>query len=139
MRKWPKINLSSQSRLIAIVVLALLLPTLVLSVVQFRTLCNIESKTKVAVQDNMRQTLQTVSRKVEENIKGLAKESLGDVSLADLEPQNYQALEQRFATIKQERPEIDDLFALSQCSHPKQALRGWFMCSPLSCVTATSP
>lgn len=116
MRKWPKINLSSQSRLIAIVVVALLLPTLVLSVVQFRTLCDIEAKTKVAVQDNMRQTLMTVSRKVEENLKGLAKESVGDIRMIDLEPQNFHTLESRFATIKQERPEIDSLFAFSQCS-----------------------
>src|ERR1043165_7708890 len=115
MRKWPKVNLSSQTRLIAIVVVALLLPTVVLSVIQFRSLVDLEDKTKVAVQENMRQTLQTVSRKVEENLKWLARKNLGDIGLADLEPQNAQALERRFAAIKQEHPEIDTLFAFSTC------------------------
>src|SRR5438045_1921822 len=110
MRKWPKVNLSSKTRLIAIAVVALLLPTMVLSVVQFRSLVDLEDKTKVAVQENMRQTLQTVSHKVEENLKGLARKSLSDVRLPDLEPRNFQALERRFATIQQEHPEIDSLF-----------------------------
>ncbi|MEN3331672.1 MAG: two-component system, OmpR family, phosphate regulon sensor histidine kinase PhoR [Blastocatellia bacterium] len=115
MRKWPKVNLSSKTRLIAIVVIALLLPTVVLSAIQFRSLVDLEDKTKVAVQENMRQTLQTVSRKVEENLKWLARKNLGDIGLADLEPQSSQALERRFAAIKQEHPEIDTLFAFSTC------------------------
>src|SRR5262249_1293014 len=117
MRKWPRVNLSSKTRLIAIVVIALLLPTVVLSVIQFRSLVDIEGKTKVAVQENMRQTLQTVSRKIEENMKGLARKNLSDITLADLEANNFQALERRFAAIKQEHPEIDNLFASSFCEH----------------------
>ena len=53
MRKWPKVNLSSKTRLIAIVVIALLLPTVVLSAIQFRSLVDLEDKTKVAVQENI--------------------------------------------------------------------------------------
>jgi signal transduction histidine kinase len=115
MRKWPKVNLSSKTRLIAIVVIALLLPTVVLSAIQFRSLVDLEGKTKVAVQENMRQTLQTVSRKVEENLKWLARKNLSDITLGDLEPQNFQALERRFAAVKREHPEIDNLFAFSLC------------------------
>jgi len=120
MRKWPKVNLSSKTRLIAIVVIALLLPTVVLSVIQFRSLVDLEDKTKVAVQENMRQTLQTVSRKVEENLKWLARKNLSDITLGDLEPQNFQALERRFAAIKQEHPEIDNLFAFSLCQQTEK-------------------
>jgi signal transduction histidine kinase len=120
MRKWPKVNLSSKTRLIAIVVIALLLPTVVLSAIQFRSLVDLEDKTKVAVQENMRQTLQTISRKVEENLKWLARKNLGDIGLADLEPQNAQALERRFAAIKQEHPEIDSLFAFSTCQQTQK-------------------
>jgi signal transduction histidine kinase len=120
MRKWPRVNLSSKTRLIAIVVIALLLPTVVLSVVQFRSLVDLEDKTKVAVQENMRQTLQTVSRKVEENLKWLARKNLGDIGLAEFEPQNAQALERRFAAIKQEHPEIDTLFAFSTCQQTQK-------------------
>jgi signal transduction histidine kinase len=120
MRKRPKVNLSSKTRLIAIVVIALLLPTVVLSAIQFRSLVDLEDKTKVAVQENMRQTLQTVSRKVEENLKGLARKNLGDIGLNDLEPQNAQALERRFAAVKQEHPEIDTLFAFSTCQQTQK-------------------
>src|SRR5947199_10641451 len=97
MRKWPKVNLSSKTRLIAIAVVALLLPTVVLSVVQFRSLVDLEDKTKVAVQENMRQTLQTVSHKVGENLKGLARKNLGSISMAEIDSKNTQALERRFA------------------------------------------
>ncbi len=112
---WPKVNLSSKTRLIAIAVVALLLPTVVLSVVQFRSLVDLEDKTKVAVQENMRQTLQTFSRKVEENLKGLARKNLADIPIADTPPKNPQALERRFAAIKQEHPEIETLFSFSLC------------------------
>jgi signal transduction histidine kinase len=120
MRKWPKVNLSSKTRLIAIVVIALLLPTVVLSAIQFRSLVDLEDKTKVAVQENMRQTLQTVSRKVEENLKWLARKNLGDITLTDLEPPSFQALERRFATVKQEHPEIENLFAFSMCEQTQK-------------------
>jgi signal transduction histidine kinase len=120
MRQWPKVNLSSKTRMIVIAVVALLLPTMVLSVVQFRSLVDLEDKTKVAVQENMRQTLQTVSRKVEENLKGLARKNLGDIPMADIEPKNTQALERRFAAIKQEHPEIETLFAFSLCQQTEK-------------------
>jgi signal transduction histidine kinase len=115
MRKWPKVNLSSKTRLIAIAVVALLLPTMVLSVVQFRSLADLEDKTKVAVQENMRQTLQTFSRKVEENLKGLARKNLSDIRMSDLEPDNFECLQSRFAAIKQEHPEMDSIFLFSLC------------------------
>src|SRR5581483_8383716 len=125
MRHWPKVNLSSKTRLIAIAVVALLLPKVVLSVVQFRSLVDLEDKTKVAVQENMRQTLQTVSRKVEENLTGLARKNLSDIRLSDLEPSNFLALERRFAAIKAEHPEIDSLFLFSLCM-PKDEYYGLF-------------
>ena len=106
MRKWPKINLSSKTRLIAIAVVALLLPTVVLSVVQFRSLVDLEDKTKVAVQENMRQTLHTVSRKVEENLKGLARKNLSDIRMSDLEPENFQRLESHFAAVKRDAGQL---------------------------------
>jgi signal transduction histidine kinase len=120
MRQWPKVNLSSKTRLIAIAAVALLLPTVVLSVVQLRSLLDLEDKTKVAVQENMRQTLQTVSHKVEENLKGLARKNLGSISMAEIESKNTQALEGRFAAIKQEHPEIDTLFAFSLCQQTEK-------------------
>ena len=125
MRKWPKVNLSSKTRLIAIAVVALLLPTVVLSVVQFRSLVDLEDKTKVAVQENMRQTLQTFSRKVEENLKGLARKSLADIRITDLEPDSFECLQSRFAAIKQEHPEIDTLFVFSYCK-PKDEFYSLF-------------
>ena len=120
MRQWPKVNLSSKTRLIAIAVVALLLPTMVLSVVQFRSLADLEDKTKVAVQANMRQTLQTVARKVEENLKGLARTNLGAINLAEIDSKDTQALERRFAAIKQEHSEIETLFAFSLCERTKE-------------------
>ena len=71
MRRWSRINLSSRTKLILLAVVALMLPTTILSIIQYRSLVDLEGKTKVAVQDNMRQTLQTVTHKVEDNLKSL--------------------------------------------------------------------
>jgi signal transduction histidine kinase len=115
MRRSSRINLSSRTKLILLAVVALMLPTTILSIMQYRSLVDLEGKTKVAVQDNLRQTLQTVTRKVEDNLKGLARKALGPVGKADLEPDNQGRLERHFASIKQAHPEIENLFVFSFC------------------------
>jgi signal transduction histidine kinase len=113
MRRRSRRHLSSKAKLITLAIVAVMLPTTVLSVIQYNSLVDLESKTKVAVQENLRQTMQTLTRKVEDNLKGLAKETLDPISYEDVEQNNLQKIEQHFTAIKQARPEIDHIFVFS--------------------------
>lgn len=114
LRRW-KINLSSRTKLIALAVVALMLPTTILSIIQYRSLVDLEGKTKVAVQDNLRQTLQTINHKVEDNLKYLARKTLGSIGRADLEPENFEKLDRYFTSVKLKHPEIENIFVFSLC------------------------
>jgi signal transduction histidine kinase len=113
MRRRSRRHLSSKAKLVTLAIVAVLLPTTVLSVIQYNSLVDLEGKTKVAVQENLRQTMQTLTRKVEDNLKGLAKETLEPVGYEDVEQSNIQKIEQHFASVKRDHPEIDQMFVFS--------------------------
>ncbi|HWP44102.1 MAG TPA: HAMP domain-containing sensor histidine kinase [Blastocatellia bacterium] len=117
MPRQPVFRLSSRTKLIALAFVAVLLPTTVLSVIQYRSLVELEGKTKVAVQENLRQTLHTVTRRVEERVQNIAKKTLGSISYIDLEKERFEDLECKFAEIKQQYPEIDNIFAFRRCAN----------------------
>jgi signal transduction histidine kinase len=115
MRRRMRLNLSSRSKLILLAVVALMLPTTILSIIQYRSLVDLEGKTKVAVQDNLRQTLQTITYKVQDNLKSLARTTLSPIEKDDLKPENFEKLDCHFASVKQEHPEIEHLFVFYLC------------------------
>jgi signal transduction histidine kinase len=120
MPRRPRFKFSSRTKLIALAFVAVLLPTTVLSVIQYRSLVELEGKTKVAVQENLRQTLYTVTRKVEESLQNTARRSLSGITTADLERDKLEDLECKLAEIKQENPEIDQVFAFYRCQGPNK-------------------
>jgi signal transduction histidine kinase len=113
MQRRSRLHLSSKAKLITLAIVAVMLPTTILSVIQYNSLVDLEGKTKVAVQENLRQTMQTLTHKVEDNLKGLAKDTLEPIGYEDLEQNNVQKIEQHFATIKRAYPEIDQIFVVS--------------------------
>ena len=54
------IGLSSAAKFILFAVAAVLVPTLILSVVQYRSLSDLQVKTEAAVEENLRRTLQSI-------------------------------------------------------------------------------
>jgi signal transduction histidine kinase len=117
MRWRPYSHLTPKGRQIALVVVVVLLPISILAFMQYRSMVELEAKTKVAVKENLRQTLQGVQRKMEERFEGLAKEALLPISqLAKAELENKEDLETHFAAVASRHPEIDELFFISQCS-----------------------
>lgn len=113
MQRRPKRHLSSKAKLITLAIVAVLLPTTILSVIQYNSLVDLEGKTKVAVQENLRQTMQTFTHKVENNLKELARETLEPVGYEDVEQGNLQKIEQHFASVRRAHPEIDQMFVFS--------------------------
>jgi signal transduction histidine kinase len=122
MRRRSRFHLSSKAKLITLAIVAVLLPTTILSVIQYNSLVDLEGKTKVAVQENLRQTMQTLTRKVEDNLKELAKDTLEPIGYEDLEQDSLQKIEQHFAAVKRAHPEIDQMFVFSLTKGKEYAL-----------------
>lgn len=108
------LSFSSRRRFVAFAIAAVMLPAAVLWIMQYRSLVDLQGKTKVAVQEDLRQKLRTVAHKVEESLKSLARESLGSVKGKDLE--NPDKIELQLSNVRQSHPEVDRLFVISNCS-----------------------
>jgi signal transduction histidine kinase len=101
---------------VAVALLALLAPVAVLAAIQYRSLSELESKTRLAGQEQLRQTLQSVTQRTRERLEALAAATLGSIELAELETEDLAPLEARLLKIRQARPEIDTVFVVSHCS-----------------------
>jgi signal transduction histidine kinase len=112
---WARANSSHRTGLIVLALLAVLLPALLFSVVQYRSLADLESKTRVAVQDNLRQTLEGVSRGTKEKLESIAAESLGHIEASEAEAEKLGDIELRLMGLKQSHPEIDLAFVVVHC------------------------
>ncbi|MGH9836848.1 MAG: sensor histidine kinase [Blastocatellia bacterium] len=106
----------NSTRRVAMALLALLAPVAVLAAIQYRSLSELESKTRLAGQEQLRQTLQSVTQRTRERLEALAASTLGSIELAELETEDLTPLETRLLKIRQARPEIDTVFVVSHCS-----------------------
>jgi signal transduction histidine kinase len=116
MKRKPRLKLSRGARLALLAVIAVLLPVVTLSVIQYRSLMELESKTRAAAQENLRQTLQGVSQGVKGRLENLARETLGTLDLAAVERANLDQLAQQLEDIRRAHAEVDQLFVVSHCS-----------------------
>jgi signal transduction histidine kinase len=112
-------TLSSEIKLIAFTAVVVLLPTTVLSVLQYRSLAELEKKTKAAVQEDLRQTLQQVARQVAERLTRSASDYFSQFEPKDFEPQNLEQTKERLSTFRQTNPEVRQFFILADCSCQK--------------------
>lgn len=94
---------------------AVLAPTVALSFIQYRSLVELEAKTKAAAQENLRRALDGVARRTEEHFRGLAEEVLKPVAAQDLSPPNPDQIAGHFAAVRQGRPEVGLLFVVAHC------------------------
>ncbi|HEY6401195.1 MAG TPA: HAMP domain-containing sensor histidine kinase [Blastocatellia bacterium] len=94
---------------------AVLAPTVALSFIQYRSLVELEAKTKAATQENLRRALDSVGRRTEEHFRSLADEALKPVAAQNLSPHNLDPVARHFAAFRQRRPGIDRLFVVVSC------------------------
>jgi signal transduction histidine kinase len=111
-----RFNASHQTGLAVSLLLAVLLPIVILLLAQYRSLAGLESKTRAAVQENLRQTLQSFARLVVEKAEALAAETLGGIDPADVEEERFDRIADRLSAIRQSHPEVDLAFVVIHCS-----------------------
>ena len=106
------------AKITAIALVAILLPTILLSLIQYRSLSELQQKTKAAVRDNLRQTLQTFSARVRTKLEDYAAQVTSAIPGDELRQNNLDLLGKRFIAIKESRKEIESLFV--QVYRPSQ-------------------
>jgi signal transduction histidine kinase len=115
-----RFNPSHRTGLVASLLIAVLLPVVILLLAQYRSLAGLESKTRAAVQEDLRQTLQSFARRVIEKAEALAAETLGGIDPADVEQGRLDRIADRLSAIKQSHPEADLAFVVIHCSCQKR-------------------
>jgi signal transduction histidine kinase len=120
MNRRLRFNSSHRTGLAVSLLAAVLLPVVILLLAQYRSLAGLEGKTRAAVHENLRQTLQSFARRVVEKAEALAAETLSGIDPADVEEERFDRIADRLSAIRQSHPEAELAFVVIHCSCRKK-------------------
>jgi len=103
----------SKRNLITLAAVAIVLPTGALAFMQYQSLVDLKGKTKIAIEENLRQTLQSVARNAQGDMQTLARETLAPLGSLSRSPED---LKHTLGRASQLHPEVDQFFLFSTCS-----------------------
>jgi len=110
-------KLSLRKKLTILVSVGVFLPLLLLTYMQYRSLAELENKTKGAFKDNLRQGFTILQRQMKQRLEDVAAQTLQPISsihvssLSSLSsPGGAEELEKYFAEVKRSHPEIEEIF-----------------------------
>lgn len=107
-------RLSLRKKLMILASVGVLLPLLVLTYMQYRSLAELENKTKGAFKDNLRQGLTIVEHKIKERLEEVAAQTLSPIGSINLSSAGVaEELENYFADVKRSHPEIEEIFVFA--------------------------
>src|SRR5438552_6313682 len=113
MRYLPWGGPPSKRNLITLAAVAIVLPTGALAFMQYQSLVDLKGKTKIAIEENLRQTLQSVTRHAQGDMQTLARETLAPLGSMSRSPED---LKHTLGRASQLHPEVDQFFLFSTCS-----------------------
>ena len=100
--------------MIALTAVAVLLPIWLLTYTQYRSLVELEKKTKGAYKENLRQNLLDIERKMEEKFEDIAARALLPAeNIALSKKESAAPFEKYFSAVRQAQPEIERIFLIS--------------------------
>ena len=101
-------KLSLRKKLMILASVGVLLPVLILTYLQYRSLTELQNKTKGAFKDNLRQGLTYVEEQMRQRLDDIGNQTLHPVAgMYDGTPEDF---EKYFATVKRSHPEIEEIF-----------------------------
>jgi signal transduction histidine kinase len=107
-------KLSLRKKLTILASVGVFLPLLVLTYMQYRSLAELQNKTKGAFKDNLRQGLTIVEHQMKQRLENVATQTLNPINSIHLSsPGAAQDLEKHFANVKRSHPEIAEIFAFA--------------------------
>ncbi len=107
---------ASSRNWIAISAIAVLIPTAILFWLQYRSLQQLRAKTSLAAQDQVRQDMDVLRKRLEDRVTTIAAEALGQFDNPDLQVANLSATSAKFHAILEKYPVIGHVFTVSECS-----------------------
>jgi len=102
-------KLSLRKKLTILISVGVLLPLLVLTYLQYRSLTELQNKTKGAFKDNLRQGLTYVEQQMKQRLADIAAQTLAPVA-SEYSPKTAADFEKYFAGVKHSHPEIEEIF-----------------------------
>jgi signal transduction histidine kinase len=110
----PISKLSLRKKLVILASVGVCLPVLVLTYMQYRSLAELENKTKGAFKDNLRQGFTILQRQMKQRVEGVAAQTLNPIGSIHLSsPGAAEEIEKYFANVKRSHPEIEEIFAFT--------------------------
>src|SRR5215470_16347708 len=99
-------------KLLILVSLGVVLPLLLLTYLQYRSLTELQNKTKGAFKDNLRQGFTIVQQQMKRRLEEVANQTLDPLTGIQLcPPAPADEIEKLFANIKRSHPEVEAVFA----------------------------
>ena len=103
-----------RKKLLILVSIGVVLPLLVLTYLQYRSLAELQNKTKGAFKDNLRQGLPIVQQQMRQRLQEVAIKTLEPIGTVNLS--SADELEKLFANTKRSHPEVVEVFAFDERS-----------------------
>ena len=114
-------KLSLRQKLVILVALGVLLPLLVLTYMQYRSLAELQNKTKGAFKDNLRQGVTIVEQRMKQRLEEFAAQTLNPIgSMRFSSADGADDLEKYFADVKGSHPEIEEIFLFVPANDKQQ-------------------
>src|ERR1041384_4809607 len=105
-------KLSLRKKLTILALVGVFLPVMGLTYLQYRSLVELQNKTKGAFKDNLRQGLPIVQHQMRQRLQEVAAQTLepmGNIHYSS--PAAAEEIQKHFTTIKRTHPEIEEIFA----------------------------
>ena len=107
-------KLSMRKRLVILASVGVFLPVVALSYMQYRSLAELEQKTKGAFKDNLRQGLPIVERQMKQRLEEVGSGTLIPIGSIQLSSDGgAEEIEKHFANVKRSHPEIEEIFSFT--------------------------
>ena len=107
-------KLSLRKKLTILASVGVFLPLLLLTYMQYRSLAELQNKTKGAFKDNLRQGLPIVERQMRQRLEEIAAQTLNPIGSMHLSSAGAaEELEKYFADVKRSHPEIEEMFVFT--------------------------
>jgi signal transduction histidine kinase len=104
-------KLSLRKKLTILASVGVLLPLLVLAYMQYRSLAELQNKTKGAFKDNLRQGLTNVEQQMKQRLKDIAAQAFNPIGNMDLSSAGAaEKLNRYYADVKRSQPAIKQIF-----------------------------
>jgi len=106
-----------RKKLLILVSVGVVLPLLVLTYLQYRSLTELQNTTKGAFKDNLRQGFTLVQQQMKQRLEEVAAQTLDPIGSIH-SPRAAEELEKHFANVKRSHPEVEEIFAFTSAGKP---------------------